>query len=105
MQINTGRDLPNADDVRRNPAGTTSTLHGTNRDTLFGYQLLLGVDFALSYAVSVGLKGRWANFATFRDDGALDMLRSHAVPHDYVNHRKVDGMALVGLGANLKYRF
>ena len=38
-------------------------------------------------------------------DGTLDVLRSHAVPGDYVNHRKVDGVALFDVGANLKYRF
>ena len=104
-QINTARDLPNGDEVRRNLAGTTSSLHGNNRDTMVGYQLLLGVDVALSEAVSVGLKGRWAHFGTMRFEGTLDMLRSHDVPDGYVTRREVDGITWVAVSANLKYRF
>ena len=104
-QINTARDLPNGDEVRRNLAGTTSSLQGSNRDTMVGYQLLLGVDVALSDAVSVGLKGRWAHFGTMRFEGTLDMLRSHDVPDGYVTRREVDGITWVAVSANLKYRF
>ena len=104
-QINTARDLPNGEEVRRNLAGTTSSLHASDRETLFGYQLLVGVDVALTDAVSVGLKGRWAHFGTMRYDGTLDMLRSHDVPEGYVSRREVDGIALIAVSGNLKYRF
>ena len=104
-EISTARDLPNGEEVRRNLAGTTSSLHGNHRDSLFGYQLLLGVDLALTDEVSVGLKGRWAHFGTMRFDATLDMLRSHAVPDGYVSHRRVENIALLAVSANLKYRF
>ena len=104
-QISTGSDLPNAYELRRNLAGTTSSYHGTNRDTMFGYQVLFGMDVALTETLSVGLKGRWADFGTMRYDGTLDMVLSNAVPEDYHNPREVDGVALFAVSANLKVRF
>ena len=104
-QISTGSDLPNAYEVRRNLSGATSSFHGTNRDTMFGYQLLFGVDVALTETLSVGLKGRWADFGTMRYDGTLDMVLSSAVPEDYHNPREVDGVTLFAVSANLKVRF
>ena len=104
-QISTGSELPNAYEVRRNLAGTTSSYHGTNRDTMFGYQVLFGMDVALTETLSVGLKGRWADFGTMRYDGTLDMVLSTTVPEDYHNPREVDGVALFAVSANLKVRF
>ena len=44
----------------------------------WGLQILFGVDYALTDAVSLGLKGRWVKFDSFSDDLVWDPLRSHA---------------------------
>lgn len=49
--------VPNAEEVRRSLAGTTSTLHTTETDTMRAYQLLFGADFALAEAASLGFQG------------------------------------------------
>ena len=58
--IATGAGLPNAAEIRRNLAGTTSVAQTELRDRLFGYQVLFGVDYALTESVSLGVKGRWS---------------------------------------------
>ena len=60
--IATGAGLPNAAEIRWNLAGTTSVAQTELRDRLFGYQVLFGVDYALTESVSLGVKGRWVNF-------------------------------------------
>lgn len=105
MQIETGRDLPNAEEVRRNLAGTTSSFQGRHRATLLGYQVLLGADVAVGESLSIGLKARWADFGTFRATGTLDVLRSHAVPEDYAHDREAGPIRLWGISLNLKHRF
>lgn len=110
--IVTGEGLPNADAIRRNLAGTISSHHTGLSDTLFGYQLLLGIDYAVTESLSLGLKGRWADFGTFREDGLVgDLLRSHEA------NLRLDGsepvtygietsdVNIFGLSLNLKYRF
>ena len=76
--IATGLDQPNAEEIRRNLAGTVSVGRRTLRDTMVGYALAVGVDRELSESVSVGLKIRWTRFEAFESDGyAGDLLRSH----------------------------
>ena len=75
--ITTGAGLPNAAEIRRNLAGTTSVVQTELRDRLFGYQVLFGVDYALTESVSLGVKGRWVNFDSFSDGTVWDPLRSH----------------------------
>ena len=77
-RIRTGADLPNAAEVRRNLAGTYSDAHDTLSDTLFGFQLLAGADYALDAATALGLKARWVRYDSFADAGfRWDPLRSH----------------------------
>ncbi len=97
--------------VQRNLASTASSSQTELAGRLFGYQVLFGVDYALADGVSLGVKGRWAAFGSFMDRGALDRLRSHPSNKrrdggDPVTTRvTADGMALFGVGVNLKYRF
>ena len=44
---------------------------------LFGYQVLSGADYALTDRVSLGVRVRWVNYASFSDDVVWDPLRSH----------------------------
>lgn len=77
-RIRTGADLPNAAEIRRNLAGTYSDAHGTLSDTLFGFQLLAGADYALDAVTALGLKARWVRYDSFADAGfRWDPLRSH----------------------------
>ena len=74
----TGEGQPNAEEIRRNLAGTVSVGRRTLRDTLVGYVLVAGVERAVSDSVSVGLKAEWKGFEAFESDGyAGDLLRSH----------------------------
>ena len=97
--------------VQQNLAGTTSSNQGELRDRLFGYQVLFGLDVALTESVSVGVKGRRGAFGRFSDSDELDRLRSH------ISSNRLDGsepvtteittgaLVLYGISLNLKYRF
>ena len=76
--IATGPGQPNAEEIRRNLAGTVSVGRRTLRDTMAGYVLVAGVERALSDSVSVGLKAEWKRFGAFESAGyAGELLRSH----------------------------
>ena len=66
------------DEWRESAAGTLSSMDTELSDTLFGFQLLAGIDYALTDRTSVGIKARWAQFDDFRDDAPYDQIRSHA---------------------------
>ncbi|MYA28875.1 MAG: hypothetical protein F4090_00290 [Nitrospira sp. SB0672_bin_25] len=111
-RITTGSGLPNADEIRRNLAGTVSVGQPMLSDTLFGLQVLFGMDYAITEEMSLGLKGRWVNFSSFRDDRVdWQLLRSHPL-----NLRKdgsepvwgrfmIDDIEFFGISVNLKYHF
>ena len=111
-RITTGEGLPNAEEIRDNLAGTASIAQTTLSDTLFGFQMLFGVDYAFTEAVSLGLKGRWVRFNSFSDDGVVwDPLRSH-VPNlrkdgsePVSGGLKTNNIQFFGVIMNLKYRF
>ena len=109
--ITTGEGLPNADEIRRNLAGTTSVAQSELSDRLFGYQVLVGVDYALTESVSLGLKGRWVNFESFGDATVWDPLRSHVPNIRRDGSEPVSGwissndIEFFGVSVNLKYRF
>ena len=110
-RITSGAGLPNADQIRRNLAGTVISEQAGLADTPFGYQVLFGVDYALGESVSLGVKGRWVDFDTFRDGGGWDRLRSHesqlrldgSEPVAY--EIELDGVESFGVSLHLKYHF
>ena len=75
--VRTARGLPNEDEVRRNLAGTVSRAEGELRDTLRGYQLLVGVEHDWRPGLAAGLQVRWARFAAFEAGDHYHELRSH----------------------------
>ena len=77
-EITTGSDLPNEAEVRQNLAATTTSEQQKLSDTLVGYQVLFGGEFALTERVSVGTQGRWVTFGSFSDGDTWNRLRSHA---------------------------
>ncbi len=76
--ISTGDGHPNAAEIKANLAGTTTTEHGELDDTLFGYQLIAGLDYPLTDHLVAGLKVRWVEYDSFKDKDEWDILRSHA---------------------------
>ena len=113
--IKTGAGLNNAAQIQKNLADTRSVADVELDDTLFGYQILLGMDYALTETLSVGVKGRWVSFGSFRDDDyAWNPLRSHppylrkegAEDREYVNGKfEVGDIELFGVSLNIKKQF
>ncbi len=58
-------------------AGTLGYWDTRISETLFGFQLLGGLDYALSENLSMGIKARWAEFEDFSHSGTWDLIRSH----------------------------
>ena len=108
---NTPRHPNRRETIQRNLAGTTSSVQTELSDTLFGYQILFGVDYALTESVSLGAKGRWVTFSSFNDTMVWNPLRNHPP------YRRLDGsqpafgrietddISLFGFTLNLKYHF
>ena len=79
-------------------------------DTLFGYQVLAGVDYQVSDPVSIGLKFRYADFGEFEAESAYTKLRGHEsvagnppVPVTY--YIRTDDIQFWGVSLNMKYQF
>jgi len=58
-------------------AGTLSLLNSEFTDTLFGFQFMGGLDYALTEKVSIGMKARWASFQDLEGDTVWTLIRSH----------------------------
>lgn len=110
-KISTGADLPNYDEIRRNLAKTVSVGQATLSDVLLGFQILFGVDYAITEATSLGLKGRWVRFGSFQDDFIWDPLRSHPPnlrrdgSEPVSGSLKTDDIEFFGVSVNLKCHF
>ena len=111
--ITTGEGLPNVDDIRQNLAATTSSFQGVLSDKLVSQQVLVGVNYALTEGLSVGVKGRWVHGAAFESDDALvwDPLRSHVPNLRRDGSEPVSGQLLTDastlwdVGLSLTYHF
>lgn len=107
-----GQELANRELLNERVAGTTTIGRAKLSDTLFGYQVLAGVDYQISEPVSIGLKFRWADFGEFEDGREWDQLRSHdsAVGPEAGSPRVRYGVAtndiqFWGVSLNMKYQF
>ena len=111
--ITTGEGLPNMDDIRQNLAATTSSFQGILSDRLVSQRVPVGVHYALTEGLSVGVKSRWVHSAAFGSDEAvvLDPLRSHVPNLRRDGSEPVSGQLLTdastlwGVGLNLTYHF
>ncbi len=106
------KQMMNADNpMNRQLAGTTTIANKKLTDTLFGYQILAGVDYRVSDPVSIGLKFRWADFGEFESEGhEWDQLRSHESARGPDRARVLykvmtDDIQFWGLSLNMKYAF
>lgn len=97
-QISTGSTLPNSEEVRRNLAGTTSSVHETLNDTSATVQFFVGVDLQINDTTSIGLRGKSLHVESFEATGGLDVLRSHEVPVDYSSKRELESLRVITVG-------
>ena len=99
------------EDLNRIVAGTTTIARAKLSDTLFGYQVIAGVDYQVSEPVSIGLKFRWADFGEFESDPRdWDQLRSHdsaiSPGGGRVQYKVMsDDIQFWGVSLNMKYQF
>ena len=96
--------------AKRAAAGTASIIDTRAATTVFGYQLLAGVDYALSPRTSMGVMARWARFDNVTHDTTWNLIRSHApVQADGVTpfdaHLKFGGIGYQAVTVSLKYHF
>ena len=114
--IGTGADFPFESEeqrlrFRQNLAGSTSNAQTRVGNVLFGYQALLGVEYALTESVSQGIGFRWARYASFEDTIVWNPLRSHEPNIRRDGSEPVNGwlstddIGLLGVSMNLRYRF
>lgn len=59
-------------------AGTLSFWDTRISETVFGFQFMGGLDYALTESVSIGVKGRWAKFGDISHGGVWNLIRSHS---------------------------
>ena len=109
--IDTGDGQPNAAEIKANLAGSITVEHEELDDTLFGYQLMAGLDCRLTDHLVLGVKGRWVEYDSFKDKDEWDALRSHPSnlrkdgSEPVVYTIKVDDMQMFALSMVLKYTF
>ena len=113
--LKTGANLDNAEMIRQNLRGTASFEDTIFSDTLWGLQILFGVDYAVTEAMSLGLKGRWVRFNSFDSgQGSLvwDPLRGHPPNLRLDESEPVSGgiettnnIQFFGISLNMKYHF
>ncbi len=99
-------------ELNRRLAGATTIGRSKLSDTLFGYQVLAGLDYQVSEPVSLGLKVRWADFGAFQSDPReWDQLRSHDSVLDPAGTLRVRYKAMTkdiqfwGVSLTMKYQF
>ena len=95
---------------RENAAGTLSAMDTELSDTLFGFQLLAGADYALTDRTSVGVKVRWAQFDDFKDRAAYDQVRNHEPVHvdgvtPFVDQVRMDNLEYWAVTVGFKRQF
>lgn len=112
--ITTGAGLPNASQIQNNLASTASVEDVMLSDTLWGFQFLFGVDYMMTEAMSLGLKGRYVMFDSFDSgNGSLvwDPLRGHPPNLRLDGSEPVSGavstnnIQFFGISLNMKYHF
>ena len=108
LQIAFDPDWPEA--AKRAAAGTLSYIDTAASKNVFGFQLMAGVDYALTKRVSIGAKARWAAFDTLSHDATWNLIRSHApvqadgvTPFD--SNLEFGGLRYMAVTVKLKYRF
>ncbi len=96
--------------AKRAAAGTASIIDTKAATTVFGYQVLAGVDYALSLRTSIGVTARWARFEDVTHDTTWSLIRGHAAvqadgvtPFD--SNLEFGGIGYQAVTVGLKYHF
>ncbi len=119
--LEVGSDIPGAQreygwdeaswlEWRENAAGTLTAADTGLSDTLFGFQLLAGVDYALDPRTSLGIKARWAQFDDFRDGLPYDRIRGHVSVYvdgvtPLMDDVRIGPIEYWAITASIKHRF
>lgn len=109
--IATGRDQPNAEQIARTLAGTVSVGEATLKDTHLSYQIVAGVDYAVSEKVTLGFKARTVLYGSFSGGIHWDPLRSHAPnlrrdgSEPVEGTMSTEGIYTAGMSVVMKYHF
>ena len=108
LQIEFDPDWPEA--AKRAAAGTTSILDAKAGKTVIGFQMLAGIDYALTERTSLGAKVRWTRFDDVVDEVLLTQMRGHApVQADGVTpfnqYLVYSGIGYRAVALALKHRF
>lgn len=95
---------------RESAAGTVSAANTGLSDTLFGFQLLAGMDYALTSRISVGIKGRWTQFDDFRDGLPYERIRGHEPVYadgvtPLMDDVRIDPIEYWAITASIRHRF
>ena len=80
-------------------AGTTTLARTTLRDSVGTWQVLAGVDYAIDPNWLVGVKARYIEYSTVKDNKTWDQLRGHdsrLVSEDFYNGLSPDLQAQIG---------
>ncbi|MCY4558669.1 MAG: outer membrane beta-barrel protein [Chloroflexi bacterium] len=102
---------PDAAELRRILAGTTTVASAKLKDTATAIQILAGVDFRVAETVVLGFKARLVQYEDFETDRLLwDQLRSHHSSRSPGGEEvsyvvSTDDLSLWALSFGLKYRF
>ena len=96
--------------AKRAAAGSVSVIDTEVSDTVLGFQLLAGVDYALSEHFSIGTIVRWVQISDIDYGARFALVRSHEpVQADGVTPFDVDlafeDLSYAAAAVNLKYRF
>lgn len=96
--------------AKKEAAGTLSFWDTRISDTIFGFQFMGGLDYALTESVSIGVKGRWAKFGDISHGGVWNLIRSHKpVQADgttpFTSQLMLDDIEYWAMTLGLKYHF
>ena len=99
-----------APEWQRAAVGTLSLMDSPVAETAFGYQLLAGLDRALSGRTTLGFRLRWTSLQTVSADLQARLIRSHTPVHSdgqtpFVWEFEFAGMGYLGAGLQMRYRF
>ena len=105
-----GNENNDREELHQRIAGTTTTANRTLKDSVFGYQAIVGVDYMLDEKISVGIKGRFVKYGTFKDGHTWDQLRSHESNNgdgtETVRYSiKTGDLGAIGVSLVMKYMF
>lgn len=108
LDIRYGTDWPEA--AKRAAAGTISLLDKTITGRQFGWQVPVGVDYAVTDRVSLAGTVRWAQFADLQEEVTFVVTRSHEpVQADgstsYARLLEFQGLGYWAATVGLRYRF